>query len=203
MKALVKTLKSNEFQSAPQLQAFLSFVVHAALDKRMEQIKGYTIAVEALGRSPDFNPVTDPIVRVEAARLRRRLDRYYAGTGVNDQVRIYIPKGSYAPVFNWACEKDLARSRPAKPLRLPVSDPEPEQSPQQDSQGSSAFETSRSGPAILETAADATARSHREETSALPASDAGPDDLGQRIPLVPAAFIGVTCFLAGYLAALI
>lgn len=97
--ALAKALQSAEFQSAPQLRSFLSFVVHATLDKKQEKIKGYTIAVEALGRPDDFNPVVDPIVRVEAARLRRRLEKYYAGSGAQDPVHITIPKGSYAPAF--------------------------------------------------------------------------------------------------------
>nr|WP_319386016.1 hypothetical protein [uncultured Roseibium sp.] len=97
--ALVSALESPEFRSAPQLRSFLDFIVHAALEQNREKIKGYTIAVEALGRSEDFNPVTDPIVRVEAARLRRRLAKYYAGTGASERVRIVIPKGSYAPEF--------------------------------------------------------------------------------------------------------
>ncbi|MEE4010958.1 hypothetical protein V1T76_02785 [Roseibium sp. FZY0029] len=97
--ALINTLNSPEFQSAPQLRAFLGFVVNATLNRQQEKIKGYTIAVEALGRPEDFNPVTDPIVRVEAARLRRRLEKYYAGSGAEDPVRISIPKGSYAPEF--------------------------------------------------------------------------------------------------------
>jgi len=98
--ALFNALKSPEFRSAPQLRAFLEFVVRAALDNKLEKIKGYTIAVEALGRPEDFNPVTDPIVRVEAARLRRRLVKYYTGSGLSDPVRISIPKGSYAPSFS-------------------------------------------------------------------------------------------------------
>ena len=68
--ALVSALESPEFRSAPQLRSFLDFIVHAALEDNQEKIKGYTIAVEALGRSEDFNPVTDPIVRVEAAALQ-------------------------------------------------------------------------------------------------------------------------------------
>ncbi|MET1413933.1 hypothetical protein ABVF61_16805 [Roseibium sp. HPY-6] len=104
--ALVKTLKSPEFASAPQLRAFLEFVVRASLENQHEKIKGYTIAVEALGRGEDFNPVTDPIVRVEAARLRRRLAKYYGGSGASDLIRISIPKGSYAPAFKSATDLD-------------------------------------------------------------------------------------------------
>lgn len=95
--ALKNILASAEFKSVPQLRAFLNYVVCAVLDDRVEEIKGYTIAVEALGRDPSFNPVTDPIVRVEAARLRRRLSDFYEGSGASEDLRITIPKGSYVP----------------------------------------------------------------------------------------------------------
>jgi hypothetical protein len=110
--ALGRALNSTEFQSAPQLRAFLEFVVRATLTRQGEKIKGYMIAVEALGRSEDFNPVVDPIVRVEAARLRRRLKRYYEGTGATDPVRISIPKGSYAPEFRPARTGPYAEEKP-------------------------------------------------------------------------------------------
>ncbi len=95
--ALENALRSPEFQSAPQLQAFLNFIVRTFLDNNSAKIKGYTIAVEALGRPEDFNPVTDPIVRVEAARLRRRLETYYTGSGACETVRIIVLKGTYTP----------------------------------------------------------------------------------------------------------
>jgi hypothetical protein len=97
--ALHKVLNSPEFSSVIQLRSFLNYVVSKAIEDRLDEIKGYTIAVEALGRDASFNPVTDPIVRVEAARLRRRLSKYYAGSGKHDPIVIAIPKGSYVPVF--------------------------------------------------------------------------------------------------------
>ncbi|CTQ69989.1 hypothetical protein [Roseibium alexandrii] len=100
--SLKNILNSPEFKSAPQLQAFLHFVVDAALNDQTEKLKGITIAVEALGRDANFDPDKDPIVRVEAARLRSRLSKYYEGSGASDQVRISIPKGGYAPAFEFA-----------------------------------------------------------------------------------------------------
>ncbi|WP_346899886.1 hypothetical protein [uncultured Roseibium sp.] len=97
--ALHKVLTSPEFSSVIQLRSFLNYVVSKAIEDRLDEIKGYTIAVEALGRDASFNPVTDPIVRVEAARLRRRLTKYYTGSGKHDPIVIAIPKGSYVPVF--------------------------------------------------------------------------------------------------------
>jgi len=91
--ALKNILTSAEFSSVPQLRAFLNYVVCAVLDRRVDEIKGYTIAVEALGRDPSFNPVTDPIVRVEAARLRRRLSDFYEGSGNTAPPADYDPQG--------------------------------------------------------------------------------------------------------------
>ncbi|MDR6954538.1 tetratricopeptide (TPR) repeat protein [Ancylobacter sp. 3268] len=97
--ALARVLEAEELRASPQLSTILRFVVEATLDGRREAIKGYTIAVEALGRDPSFDPQIDPIVRVEATRLRRALQRYYAGAGANDDIEIVIPRGSYVPLF--------------------------------------------------------------------------------------------------------
>ena len=121
--ALHKILTSPEFASADQLRAFLRYVVEAAVGALGQEpvqavtLKGYTIATEALGRGADFNPTTDPIVRVEAARLRKRLQDYYAGTGRDDPIRINIPKGSYAPQFVLAQSQQLDEELPAEQMQ--------------------------------------------------------------------------------------
>ncbi|MBX9907713.1 MAG: hypothetical protein K2Z25_03280 [Beijerinckiaceae bacterium] len=97
--ALDRVLASDAFRSAPQLAAFLGFIVERSLAGRAAELKGYTIAVEAFGRSPDFDPQTDPIVRVEAGRLRKALVQYYAGEGAAEPLRITIPVGGYVPSF--------------------------------------------------------------------------------------------------------
>jgi hypothetical protein len=74
-------------------------VVERALAGRGAEIKSYTIAVEALGRDPSFEPEADPIVRVEAGRLRQALALYYAGAGSTDPVIIELLRGSYVPKF--------------------------------------------------------------------------------------------------------
>ncbi len=98
---LDRVLVSDAFRAAPQLSAFLSFVVERTVEGRAAELKGYTIAVEGLGRPADFNPQIDPIVRVEAGRLRRALAQYYAGDGRGDPVQISMPVGGYVPVFTW------------------------------------------------------------------------------------------------------
>src|SRR5258708_38365854 len=87
------------FRGSPKLVAFVRYVVEATLRGAGDRIKGYSIAVEALGRAENFDPQTDPIVRVEAMRLRRALGRYYANGGQRDLVLINLPLGSYVPAF--------------------------------------------------------------------------------------------------------
>jgi TolB-like protein/tetratricopeptide (TPR) repeat protein len=119
--ALDRVLASPPFPNSPQLLAFLRFVVESALKGEAEQIKSYTIAVEALGRDQSFDPQTDPIVRVEAGRLRRALQHYYAGPGASDPVIIDLPLGGYVPAFRRRTEY---RNRPGLlaqwPKRLPI-----------------------------------------------------------------------------------
>jgi hypothetical protein len=90
---------SSVFSGSPQLGAFLRFVVESVLDGNSARIKAYTIGVEVLRRDAKFDPQIDPIVRVEATRLRRTIDRYYADLGGGDVVRIDVPRGSYVPTF--------------------------------------------------------------------------------------------------------
>lgn len=97
--ALARVLASPEFLASPQLSAFLRYVVEKTLEGREDRIKGYTIAVEALGRDPSFDPQADPIVRVEATRLRRALAAYYGRDGAADPLVIDMPRGSYVPTF--------------------------------------------------------------------------------------------------------
>ncbi|WP_269583630.1 hypothetical protein [Roseibium sp. Sym1] len=205
--ALVTALQSREFQSAPQLRAFLGFVVRATLNNEQEKLKGYTIAVEALGRPEDFNPVTDPIVRVEAARLRRRLEKYYSGTGAGETVRMVIRKGSYAPEF-FLHELTKLRDQPAGDV-LALQEEEAHFSPApavdqigQDGETATPVRHALPGPdAIMQ-----------EKTVTVP-QDFRPRDrfgrfllqlaqLARRpVPLQLTLLVGIVCFLAGYLIA--
>ena len=97
--ALDHLVASVSLATSPRLVSFLRFVVETTLAGHGHRIKGYTIGVEALGRNASFDPQTDPIVRVEAGRLRRALARYYAKEGNDDAVTIELQPGSYVPVF--------------------------------------------------------------------------------------------------------
>ena len=96
---LSKILASSDFQTSPMLRDFIRFIVEKTLAGQAQEIKGYTVATQVLGRKADFDAGKDPIVRILAGRLRRALERYYSTQGRQDPVRIDIPKGAYVPMF--------------------------------------------------------------------------------------------------------
>jgi hypothetical protein len=96
-----RIIHSGYFRDSLRLTSFLNFVVKTTLAGKSASIKAYTVAVEALGRGSNFDPQRDPIVRVEAGRLRQALARYYATAGREDSVMIDLPRGTYVPQFHW------------------------------------------------------------------------------------------------------
>ena len=92
-------ISSGIFHRAPHLLSFLTYVCERSFQGQGDQIKEYTIGVEAFRRLPDFDPKKDSIVRVEAHRLRRRLEEYYVAEGKAHRIRIEIPNGQYTPRF--------------------------------------------------------------------------------------------------------
>lgn len=92
-------LNSGLFEKAPRLGKFFIYICERHFEGNADQIKEYSIAVEALGRQPDFDSKRDSIVRVEAHRLRKRLDEYYKGSGADHPVHVVIPNGQYRPHF--------------------------------------------------------------------------------------------------------
>jgi len=97
--ALGRVLGWAEMARSPQLGRFLAYIVERTLDGQGQSIKAYSIAVDVFGRPADFDPQTDPIVRVQARRLRGLLDLYYSGDGSTDTVQILLPVGRYVPEF--------------------------------------------------------------------------------------------------------
>jgi adenylate cyclase len=97
---LQKLLASGDFNASGRNRRFLSYVVEETVSGRGNRIKAYNIALAALDRGADFDPLADPIVRIEAGRLRRSLEHYYLTAGRADPIRIDIPKGSYAAAFS-------------------------------------------------------------------------------------------------------
>jgi Flp pilus assembly protein TadD/TolB-like protein len=110
--ALERLLAWPEISRSPQLGRFLAYIVQRTLEGNEQAIKAYSIAVDVFGRPADFDPQADPIVRVQARRLRALLDDYYRGPGVNDVMQIHLPVGRYVPEFSALPEGSV----PAVPL---------------------------------------------------------------------------------------
>lgn len=96
---LERILASEVLVASPMLAAFLRFVVEETLAGREDRLKAYTIAVGALDRPESFDPNENPVVRVQAHRLRQALQRYYETDGADATLRIDLPLGSYLPAF--------------------------------------------------------------------------------------------------------
>jgi len=96
---LQRILDSPTFRATEAQRKFLQFVVEKTLAGQADEIKGYTIATQVFGRREDFDQSTDPIVSIQANKLRRALEHYYLVEGRQYTVRIDIPKGTYVPTF--------------------------------------------------------------------------------------------------------
>ena len=107
---LARIVASPGFIAAGRLAPFLTFVVERTLSG--ESVKESLVGVEVFGRAADYDPRIDPIVRVEARRLRSRLAEYYEGPGADDALVIDLPKGTYAPVFR---QRGVPPPSPAPP----------------------------------------------------------------------------------------
>jgi len=131
IEALSLVLESDKFTAAPQMSAFLKYVVEQAASGNMTRIKAYTVAIDALGKPDTFDPQNDPVVRVLAGRLRAALASYY-DSHPNTPVQIMMRPGTYVPTFKMRAvakpsdtpdNSDLQRDEPnftiQKPTKLP------------------------------------------------------------------------------------
>jgi tetratricopeptide (TPR) repeat protein len=108
---------SVEFKNSSRLSDFLNYIVEEALAGRADRIKGLTVAQAVYSVGENFDPESNSIVRVEAGRLRRRIDKYYSTVGKNDPLLITIPKGSYAPAFSNNPNLELKEEQPPSDQR--------------------------------------------------------------------------------------
>jgi TolB-like protein len=88
-------------EASQRRRLMLRYLVEETLVGRGDHLKGFTIALAVFGRDETFDSQADPIVRIEARRLRSDLDAYYAGPGHDDPLRISIPKGGYSTLAYW------------------------------------------------------------------------------------------------------
>jgi serine/threonine-protein kinase len=114
---LGRIVASDLFSRSDRLCRFLRFSVELALRGESDRVKEYVVGVEAFGRGPSFDPRVDPVVRVEARRLRDRLKAWYEGQGRDAKIRIELPRGGYAAVFH---DHAATTTAPAKPQSTPA-----------------------------------------------------------------------------------
>jgi TolB-like protein/Flp pilus assembly protein TadD len=111
---LNRILASKAFRQADRLKRFLTFIVEETVGGRGERLKEFVVGVEVFGKPESFDPRNDPIVRVQARRLRAQLTRYYHEEGLDDELLIELHKGGYAPVFR------LLKSAPVRRTMSPT-----------------------------------------------------------------------------------
>lgn len=115
-----RILASRWFARSERLCRFIRFSTNHALSCGADRLKEYLVGVEVFDRGPAYDPRIDPIVRVEARRLRAKLKAYYASAGRDDQLRIEFPKGSYSPVFRLRSARQI-QLNPAADAAIAVS----------------------------------------------------------------------------------
>jgi TolB-like protein len=118
---LQRILDSAAFEASDRRKRFLRYIVDESLAGRADRLKGYAIATSVFDRDDSFDPQTDPVVRLEARRLRRALEHYYLTAGRDDPVRIEIPKGSYAPICEWQATTSPEVVRPVGATGAPAT----------------------------------------------------------------------------------
>jgi hypothetical protein len=108
---LERLLENSHFSHSKRFPSFLRFIVQEELEGRGEQLKERTLGLEVFGREPGYDTTADPIVRVTAAEIRKRIAQYYQEPGHSGELRISLPPGSYIPHFDWPSPQ-LADSHP-------------------------------------------------------------------------------------------
>lgn len=109
--ALDRVLLEKKFVVAPKSSAFLRYVVSQTLDGNGDRLKAYTIAIDALGKPPTFDPQGNPSVRVLAKRVRVMLSDYYSQT-TDHEVILELKPGSYEPRFAIQNDNKLSENEP-------------------------------------------------------------------------------------------
>jgi hypothetical protein len=99
-KQLDRLLDSSFFRQSKRIPDLLRFVTERTLSGEIDEIKERTIGVEVFGKDPDYETATDPIVRVTAREIRKRVAQYYLEPGHENELRITLPSGSYIPKFS-------------------------------------------------------------------------------------------------------
>jgi Tol biopolymer transport system component len=98
---LTKILNSDPFVRSQRIKRLLEFLVESVLAGHQDHLKETLVGIEVFDREPGYDSKQDPVVRVEMRRLRSKLSEYYLDEGKNDDVLIWLDKGSYQPALSW------------------------------------------------------------------------------------------------------
>lgn len=109
-----RLMADPRFHVSERHRAFLRYIIDALFEGRGNAVKAYSIAIDVFNRPPTFDPASDPIVRIEATRLREALAKYYDLICDEDGTRLDIAKGRYIPIFSARSLKSSAEELPAK-----------------------------------------------------------------------------------------
>jgi len=120
--SLERILASPDFGASARATEFLRYIVEETLAGRSERIKAFSVAQEVFGRDDTFDAQGDPVVRIEAGRLRRKLEHYYLLSGKSDPVVIEVPKGGYVPTFRWNTigDSEVGEEAPVDGVDIPA-----------------------------------------------------------------------------------
>jgi len=101
LRQLDRLLDNPHFSHSKRFPSFLRYIIQEELEGRGDQLKERTLGIEVFGRHAGYDTTTDPIVRVTAAEIRKRIAQYYQDSDSPDELRISLPPGSYIPHFEW------------------------------------------------------------------------------------------------------
>src|ERR1700753_3267841 len=121
---LERLLSNPHFSQSRRFPSFLRFVIVHTLRGQAELLKECTLAIAIFGRDADYAPASDPIVRVTATEIRKRIAQYYQEPGHESELRLSLPAGSYVPQFHWPqAARESGAAQPVTALLPPVPVP--------------------------------------------------------------------------------
>jgi hypothetical protein len=120
LKELDAIVSSYHFRGSKRYPAMLKYVVSAAIDGRASDLKERTLGVEVFGRDPDYDTNADPVVRISAGEVRKRIAQFYHESGHGAKLEIELPLGSYVPEFQLR-EPEVHEAQMGHDVEKPVS----------------------------------------------------------------------------------
>src|SRR2546426_8162077 len=118
--SLDNILNSKYFVNAPKKKAFLRLICDFYLEGRAHELNEYILGYDVFDRDKTYEPSADPVVRVTAHEIRKKLEAYYQHDGIDDPFRLEIPPGSYEPIFTPHTSEKAALEPLAPPVVIPT-----------------------------------------------------------------------------------